>query len=333
MSISDGQNANAANFNASFVSKTDADAKAGNLTLNNKLSLQDSGSTTMTDAQKEINDLKDEFNTSTGHDHDGSDSKKVLATNLDTTGGGNGQVLKANGAGSGTWEDDTGSGGGGAPTFSFSTQAGDYTILDDDGFTTVAFSDTSSDRTCTLPTAADNTNRRLVIKNISTDKGKVTVDGESSEAIDGYTTVALDFKDSYIEIHCDGSNWYIVSTNLTSRWKNYTLTATGTGWTTDLAEGQPYRDMGGNWYLNCQITGQKSASSSLTLTLTGVTFKNVTAHDQPLAAAGDSTTENFTAKAAPNTGEIFWNSDTSNIPDPKMQGSNLQLESKPTFVE
>jgi len=108
--ISDGQDANAAVTNAAFVSKTVSDAKVGDLTLNDKLSLQDSGSATMTDAQLEINNLKDEFNPSTGHGHDGTDSKKVLATNLDSTGGSNGQVLKADGAGLVTWENDTGTG-------------------------------------------------------------------------------------------------------------------------------------------------------------------------------------------------------------------------------
>lgn len=38
------------------------------------------------------------FNTSTGHDHDGTDSKKVIATNLDATGATTGQVLKYDGA-------------------------------------------------------------------------------------------------------------------------------------------------------------------------------------------------------------------------------------------
>ena len=110
MSITDGVNANAANFNSSYVSKTDADAKGGDLTLNDKLSLQDSGSATMADAQQEINDLKDEFNSSTGHDHDGVDSKKVVASNLDGTGGSNGQVLKADGAGNVLWDTDEGTG-------------------------------------------------------------------------------------------------------------------------------------------------------------------------------------------------------------------------------
>lgn len=113
MSVSNGQDANATTFNNAFISKTGADSKSGDLTLNDKLILDDAASSTITDAQQDINDLKDEFNTATGHDHDGTDSKKVVATNLDTTGGTNGQVLKANGTGGATWEND---GGGFVPS-------------------------------------------------------------------------------------------------------------------------------------------------------------------------------------------------------------------------
>ena len=148
MSISDGVNANAANFNSSFVSKTDADSKGGDLTLNDKLSLQDSGSATMTDAQQEINDLKDEFNSSTGHEHDGVDSKKVVATNLDGTGGANGQVLKADGAGNVLWDTDEGTGAinyigawnanTNSPTLVSSTGTkGDYYVVNVAGTTTL----------------------------------------------------------------------------------------------------------------------------------------------------------------------------------------------------
>lgn len=42
--------------------------------------------------------LADPFNTSTGHDHDGTDSKKVLVTNLDVTGITDGQALKRSGS-------------------------------------------------------------------------------------------------------------------------------------------------------------------------------------------------------------------------------------------
>jgi hypothetical protein len=46
------------------------------------------------------------FDPSTGHDHDGTDSKKVLATNLDATGSTSGQVVTSTGAGTApSWQD------------------------------------------------------------------------------------------------------------------------------------------------------------------------------------------------------------------------------------
>ena len=334
MSISDGQNANATNFNAGFVSKTDADAKAGNLTLNNKLSLQDSGSTTMTDAQEEINDLKDEFNTSTGHDHDGSDSKKVLATNLDTTGGANGQVLKANGAGGSTWETDEGAAGA-VPVFVFSTQSGDYTILDNDEFATIAFDDTSSDRTCTLPTAADNTNRRIVIKNVSTDKGKVTVDGEGAETIDTeFTTIDLDFEGAYIQVHCDGTGWFIVSENVTAARKQYALTVTGTGWTTVRAVGIPYRTLDGAWRVRFNISGSviSGVRVGYTVSIGGVVFKATSLNDQPLSGWVNGSFTNMDVYAAQGTDDIVLNH-TSGTTTKYNWSGDVECDSKPTFVE
>ena len=56
--------------------------------------------------------LLDEFDDTTGHDHDGTDSKKVLGTNIDSTGADDGDVLTADGAGGAAWEAPTGGGGG-----------------------------------------------------------------------------------------------------------------------------------------------------------------------------------------------------------------------------
>ena len=59
-----------------------------------------------------------------------------------------------------------------------STKSADYTITDTDNIGTVLVDDTSSNRTITLPTAADNTDRKLLVINTSSDGGTVTVDGE-----------------------------------------------------------------------------------------------------------------------------------------------------------
>jgi hypothetical protein len=54
-------------------------------------------------AQSDISDLQDEFDFLTGHRHDGADSRAVLATDLDTTGGGVGDFLTNDGAGNAVW--------------------------------------------------------------------------------------------------------------------------------------------------------------------------------------------------------------------------------------
>jgi len=53
----------------------------------------------ITDLQTATNNLEAQFDPSTGHDHDGTDSKKVLATNLDPTGLTASQLLRVNSGG------------------------------------------------------------------------------------------------------------------------------------------------------------------------------------------------------------------------------------------
>jgi len=53
----------------------------------------------ITDLQTVTNNLEGQFDPSTGHDHDGTDSKKVIATNLDPSGLTASQLLRANSGG------------------------------------------------------------------------------------------------------------------------------------------------------------------------------------------------------------------------------------------
>jgi hypothetical protein len=64
--------------------------------------------------------------------------------------------------------------------------------------------------TVALPAASGQTGRVLTIKNISAAGGVVTIDGNSSETIDGDTTVSLTSGTQFITIICDGSNWHII---------------------------------------------------------------------------------------------------------------------------
>ena len=64
--------------------------------------------------------------------------------------------------------------------------------------------------TVTLPAAASNTGRTYYLKNIDAEGDDITIDGNSSETIDGSATYILTAYLQNIKIICDGSNWYII---------------------------------------------------------------------------------------------------------------------------
>jgi len=67
--------------------------------------------------------------------------------------------------------------------------------------------------TIALPAASGSAGRVLTVKNISAAGGVVTLDGNSSETIDGSTTKSLSSGTNFITIICDGSNWHIIAEN------------------------------------------------------------------------------------------------------------------------
>ena len=84
-----------------------------------------------------------------------------------------------------------------------------YTALADDD---VVLGDaTSAGFTITLPTAADITGKKYTFKRTSA-SNNVTIDGASSETIDGATTKALASQYAFITIVSDGTNWHIIAT-------------------------------------------------------------------------------------------------------------------------
>ena len=215
---------------------------------------------------------------------------------------------------------------------SVSTQSANYTILDNDGFTTILVDDTSTDRTITLPTAADNTDRRIRIKNVSTDKGNVIVDGEGAETIDTeFTTVDLNFEGAYISVQSDGTGWFIVSENITSPRKTYTLTATETNWTTDRAVGQYWGTLDGNHWLSFVVVGTLSAAaSSVTVDITGITFQ--ASVDQAISCFDNAGSASISWAWADNNTNTIACSLSATATTYTISGF-AELTSKPTFVE
>lgn len=85
-------------------------------------------------------------------------------------------------------------------------------IADDSNISTYIINNTTTAAVVTLPTASVNTGRLLTIKSGGKTElaGKVTLDGEGSETIDGELTIDLLNQYEYVTVQCDGSNWHIV---------------------------------------------------------------------------------------------------------------------------
>lgn len=85
-----------------------------------------------------------------------------------------------------------------------------YTVLDNDGFELIVVTTGASQRTITLPTAADNLNRRLAIKKVDTGAGSVLVDGEGAETIDAAANQVLYYINGWMFMVCDGTTWHLL---------------------------------------------------------------------------------------------------------------------------
>lgn len=91
-----------------------------------------------------------------------------------------------------------------------SVSSADYTVTDTDGYGVLLMTTGNSNRTVTLPTAADNTDRKIIIKKVDSGTGTVIIDGEGSETVDGSTTYILYGQYRQATVVCDGSNWHII---------------------------------------------------------------------------------------------------------------------------
>ncbi len=86
-----------------------------------------------------------------------------------------------------------------------------YTVLDGDGYDLILVTTGASDRTVTLPTAADNSKRRIVVAKVDSGAGKVIVDGEGSETINGTATWEITDQWGHVSIRCNGTAWVVNS--------------------------------------------------------------------------------------------------------------------------
>jgi hypothetical protein len=131
-----------------------------------------------------------------------------------------------------------------------------------------------------------------------------------------------------------GNNVIIPYASTTKRTREVDLTVTGTGWTTVLAKGTAYADSNNNWRLVFNICGNvpPGTRSSYTVSVSGVTFKNV-AGSQSISAAANSLGATFiAAEASLNSSNliIYHASDSTSA---YRYSETVALEEKPTWAD
>ena len=141
---------------------------------------------------------------------------------LPVDGGSSGTYLQTNGSGTTSWAKTAATAD--AITSGFVTSfvpvaksgvkavaSADYTILDNDGYSIVNVTTGASDRTMTLPTAADNAGRYITIAKADSGAGFVIVDGEGAETINGAATNTLHVQYAFLTLLCNGTTWIVVA--------------------------------------------------------------------------------------------------------------------------
>lgn len=101
----------------------------------------------------------------------------------------------------------------------FSTTAIDssQTLVSSSGFINILADATAAAITLTLPSALGN-NAAYAIKKIDSSSNFVTIDPDSTETIDGASTIVLKDQYNYVQIVSDGTNWVVINEFINYIW-------------------------------------------------------------------------------------------------------------------
>lgn len=173
-----------------------------------------------------------------------------------------------------------------------------YVITDTDGVGTVLIN--TAGVAITLPAAANNTGRELtIIKNVSTNTAS-----QITGTINGVSNPDLDFYHEAITITSDGSSWILKHHYIPL--VQYSPSVTGTNWTSTRILVLTEKTLAGIWRAKGNVVGVvSSTTTTLTLTIANVVFKNVANFYQRAAGGTTSGASSFDgAFTILNTGQV-----------------------------
>lgn len=222
-----------------------------------------SGNLAASDVQSALDELQSDidskFDTTTGHDHDGTDSKKVLGTNIDSAATTNGFVLTANGSGGSAWTSPSG-------VLADSVKTTNYTLTDSDDI--IFVDDSGGAVVITLHDAASAQQKIYRIKKTSNTTTASSL--SSGQLIDGSATRGLNTYNEEYEIFPDGTNWQILNHKTMTPWTSFSMTIGGstsapTKATTTIRDSAKWRRVGKDMqiryeYKHTDATGSASGT-------------------------------------------------------------------------
>lgn len=215
------------------------------------------------------------------------------------------------------------------PNVLIADKAGNYTILDGDGYRTIVVTATG---TIDLPTLADNQNRIITIKKGYSGNSTVTVDGEGAETIDGTTTKVLDINTESITVQAGSSEWKVIDWTIPEN--EYTLSVSGSAysWSTQDAIGIVRKTISGAWWIKYFISGSVTGTGHINevITITGVVHYNGT-YPQTGVTHGNAGIIDGRTQIASNTNTIdVYHTSKDNTYYSFF--ADVKLKQKPTFV-
>lgn len=228
----------------------------------------------------------------------------------------------------------------------------DYPITDTDGVSVIYVTTSTTNRTITLPTVADNTNRIITICKADSGAGTdstaiLTIAGEGAELIDDANTVTgVTSIYDFVTVQSDGTKWHIINKKFStedglkqydggSTYNGVALNVTGYGDTTtpnnDLIKAIfiPYKTESG-WRIRFNIAGTLDAAATIcSLAIAGMTSKNVASFTQALVGLSNS--------GITHSGYISNGSNTIVISSANTTAyrcaGDIELDSKPTWAD
>lgn len=191
-----------------------------------------------------------------------------------------------------------------ATTVSKTNSDSPYTVLATDQV--ILCNATSGAITVNLPAAASYSGKVLIVKKTDSSFNAVTLDGNSTETIDGSETTTLNTQYESVTIVCDGSNWHVLDRKTSTPWTSYTPTFTSLGTCTSVSFW--WKRQGDTIY----VMG-KATTGTTTAGAVGVTIPSGLSIDTDKAPSGNflvgSTTVAYSNTAGQrNAASVAWDS-------------------------